>query len=35
MNAFLSILVCIAMLFSGGAALPVQPETAPCGRCAT
>ena len=28
MNAFLSILVCIAMLFSGGAALPAQPETA-------
>ena len=28
MNAILSILVCIAMLFSGGAALPVQPETA-------
>ena len=28
MNAFLSILVCIAMLFSGGATLPAQPETA-------
>ena len=28
MNAILSILVCIAMLFSGGAALPEQPETA-------
>ena len=28
MNAILSILVCIAMLFSGGAALPAQPETA-------
>ena len=28
MNAILSILVCFAMLFSGGAALPEQPETA-------
>ena len=28
MNAILSILVCFAMLFSGGAALPAQPETA-------
>ena len=28
MNAILSILVCFAMLFSGGAALPPQPETA-------
>ncbi|MGN0184491.1 MAG: hypothetical protein ACI4AL_05175 [Aristaeellaceae bacterium] len=28
MNAILSILVCIAMLFSGGAALPEQPEAA-------
>ena len=26
MNAILSILVCLAMLFSGGAALPAQPE---------
>ena len=25
MNAILSILVCFAMLFSGGAALPAQP----------
>ena len=28
MNAILSILVCFAMLFSGGAALPAQPEAA-------
>ena len=28
MNAILSILVCFAVLFSGGAALPEQPETA-------
>ena len=28
MNMLLSMLVCIAMLFSGGAALPAQPETA-------
>ena len=28
MNAILSILVCFTMLFSGGAALPAQPETA-------
>lgn len=28
MNAILSIIVCFAMLFSGGATLPAQPETA-------
>ena len=28
MNTILSILVCIAMLFSGTTALPAQPETA-------